>query len=184
VDERGSLRRRRRDHRRLGFGRLLTRPQAFQAAPGHQHRQHAVQDADLLRPPPVDTYARLATPVEGDRVAAARELEHQLEQLREDAGLGRTRDHADVEESIERRRGGRQAEEAAVGLHVRDRHERRVSRHRPVVDLDVDRVEGGLREPFDGHPIVREQAKLAAAGIPTRLLDGLLDPREQTEARV
>jgi len=53
-----------------------------------------------------------------------------------------------------------------------------------AIDLDLDGIEGGLGEPCDRHPVVRQKAELALAGVPALLLDGLLNPREQTEALV
>jgi len=53
-----------------------------------------------------------------------------------------------------------------------------------TIDLDLDGIEGGLGEPCDRHPVVRQKAELSLAGVPARLLDGLLNPREQTEALV
>lgn len=53
-----------------------------------------------------------------------------------------------------------------------------------AVDLDLDGIGGGPREPFDRHPVVRQQAEVALARMSTDPLDGLLDSREETEARV
>jgi hypothetical protein len=53
-----------------------------------------------------------------------------------------------------------------------------------AVDLDPDGIGGGPREPFDRHPVVRQQAEVALARMETDPLDGLLDSREETEARV
>jgi len=59
-----------------------------------------------------------------------------------------------------------------------------IARHRVAVDLDLDGIGGGPREPFDRHPVVRQQAEVALARMSTDPLDGLLDSREETEARV
>jgi len=94
------LLRRRRNHDGFGLCGGLARLQALEAARGCQHWQHAAEDAHVLWLPPVDAHADVPAPVETDFIPAARQREHQLDQLGQDAGLGCARNHADVEEAV------------------------------------------------------------------------------------
>ena len=77
--------------------------------------------------------------------------------------------------------GDRRARDLALPVGAADSG---IARHRVAVDLDLDGIGGGPREPFDHHPVVRQQAEVALARMSTDPLDGLLDSREETEARV
>jgi len=79
--------------------------------------------------------------VEADFVAAARHVEHDLEELREHARLRGRGNHAHVEDAVHRRGGRRKAQEASIRLDVRDGDEAGLARYRSAVDLELNRVE-------------------------------------------
>jgi len=184
MDGRALLRRQQRNHRRLGLGRGATRLQALHAPERHQQGQRPDDHADVGRIAPIDPYTHAPTPVEPNVLATARDLEHHLDQVRQDARPRRARHDAHVEEAVERRGRRGQAEKAAIGLDVRDRDQRGPIRYELAVDLDLNRVQRSFAQTPRRGPVVREQPHVALPRMSADPLDCLLDSREQAEALV
>jgi len=104
--------------------------------------------------------------------------------VRQDPRRRRAWDDAHVEEAVQRRGRRGEAQKAAIGLHVRDRDQRRSIRDELAVDLDLDRVQRGFAQALRGRPVVREQPQVVLPRMPADPLDGLLNAREQAEALV
>jgi len=134
--------------------------------------------------PAINAYTDAPTSIEPNPLAASREFEHHLDQVRQDTRPRHARDDAHVEEAVQGRGRGGQAEKAAIGLHVRDRDQRRPVRDQLAVDLDLDRVQGGFAQALRGGPVVHEQPHVVLSWVPPDPLDGVLDSREKTEALV
>jgi hypothetical protein len=91
---------RRRSHGRIGLHRDLASLQAVEGSRGRQERQRAREDPDVLGLAPIHSHAHRTAAEDGEPVACAGRVDHNLHKLGEDACRRGARDHAHVEEAV------------------------------------------------------------------------------------